>query len=80
VTNQGVVKLLNFGVAKLLNPEGSSKTTGSTAASLRPMTPEYASPEQVRGSVITPGQRHLFSGGAAVRIADRASGLTTSGV
>src|SRR6185503_20157087 len=38
----------------LLNPEGSSKTTGTTAASVRPMTPEYASPEQVRGSVITP--------------------------
>jgi eukaryotic-like serine/threonine-protein kinase len=54
VTAQGVVKLLDFGVAKLLNPEASSKTTGGTAGALRPMTPEYASPEQVRGSAITP--------------------------
>jgi serine/threonine protein kinase/TolB-like protein/Flp pilus assembly protein TadD len=54
VTADGVPKLLDFGIAKVLHPELPSQTTGSTATALRPMTPEYASPEQVRGSAITP--------------------------
>jgi serine/threonine protein kinase/Flp pilus assembly protein TadD len=53
VTAEGVAKLLDFGIAKLLNPDPSSQTK-ETTSSLRPMTPDYASPEQVRGEPITP--------------------------
>ena len=53
VTAAGTPKLLDFGVAKLLNPELSSATLSSTALGLQPMTPDYASPEQVRGEHIT---------------------------
>ena len=52
VKADGTVKLLDFGIAKLLNPEEGSKLD-RTATSMRIMTPEYASPEQVRGDPIT---------------------------
>ncbi len=52
VTAEGVPKLLDFGIAKVLNPEPPFQTVESTG--LRPMTPDYASPEQVRGGTITP--------------------------
>ena len=52
VTVDGAPKLLDFGIAKVLNPEAGSATVGSTIA--RPLTPAYASPEQVRGEEITP--------------------------
>ncbi|HTA43242.1 MAG TPA: protein kinase [Bryobacteraceae bacterium] len=52
VTNTGAPKLLDFGVAKVLNPElfGDAETTFGPA----PMTPEYASPEQMRGEAVGP--------------------------
>jgi non-specific serine/threonine protein kinase/serine/threonine-protein kinase len=53
ITSDGSPKLLDFGIAKLLNPEFSSQTVDPTAVSMRLMTPEYASPEQVRGEPIT---------------------------
>ena len=52
VTRDGEPKLLDFGIAKLLDPETSSFVESTmTVAAL--MTPDYASPEQVRGENIT---------------------------
>ena len=51
VTAAGEPRLLDFGIAKVLTPEPSAGTTG--AAAWRPLTPEYASPEQVRGGAVT---------------------------
>lgn len=48
VTSQGEPKLLDFGIAKLLDGSAPRTRTG-----IAPMTPEYASPEQVRGGAIT---------------------------
>ncbi len=53
VTPDRTPKLLDFGIAKLLNPERTADTIDPTATHLRLMTPEYASPEQVKGEVVT---------------------------
>lgn len=53
VTAAGEVRLLDFGIAKLLNPVLSGVEAPVTRLDLRAMTPEYASPEQVRGEALT---------------------------
>ena len=53
VTPDGVPKLLDFGLAKLLRPELEGQAAGRTVTALRILTPEYASPEQVRGERVT---------------------------
>ena len=55
VTAEGAPKLLDFGIAKLLNPDLAGDITHDpTATAMRLMTPEYASPEQVQGDPTTP--------------------------
>ena len=53
VSATGVPKLLDFGIAKLLNPELVSETTPQTTLGVRLMTIEYASPEQVQALPVT---------------------------
>ncbi len=48
ITASGIPKLLDFGIAKVLDPDGNTAET-----MLRPFTPEYASPEQVRGEPVS---------------------------
>ena len=49
VTADGDVRLLDFGIAKLLDPTEDSSTTGD----LLLLTPEHAAPEQFLGAAIT---------------------------
>ena len=53
VTADGTVKLLDFGIAKLLAPESLSHTVPVTRLQERILTPENAAPEQVLGRTIT---------------------------
>jgi eukaryotic-like serine/threonine-protein kinase len=53
VTADGTPKLLDFGIAKLLGQDGSTLDLAQTRPEMRPMTLDYASPEQVRGEPIT---------------------------
>ena len=56
VDTEGRVKLLDFGIAKALDPLESLHGQGgghTTVGGVRPYTPNYASPEQVRGEPVS---------------------------
>jgi non-specific serine/threonine protein kinase/serine/threonine-protein kinase len=53
VSSEGVPKLLDFGIAKLVRPDEEEADLRLTATDSRPMSPHYASPEQARGDAIT---------------------------
>ena len=53
ITRDGDVKLIDFGIAKLLEPEGIEAEAFHTRTGMHVMTPEFASPEQVCGKPIT---------------------------
>lgn len=55
VTTGGDPKLLDFGIARLLNPDLISTEVEPTATWQRVMTPSYASPEHLRGLQVTTG-------------------------
>lgn len=52
VTADGSPRLLDFGIARLIVPEGEDGDDTVTVPLLRRMTPDYASPEQVRGDPV----------------------------
>jgi len=53
VSNDGGVKLLDFGIAKLLPTEADGGATLTGVGGFRALTPEYASPEQLRGEPVS---------------------------
>ncbi len=76
VTAAGTPKLLDFGIAKLLNPDIATHALDPTTAAMRLMTPEYASPEQVRGEPIGAVSDVYSLGRPALRAAHRSSALS----
>ena len=67
VTPAGIPKLLDFGIAKLLSPESDAGIAAEalTRTGTRLLTPEYASPEQIRGEPVSVAT-DVFSLGAVL--------------
>jgi serine/threonine protein kinase len=53
VTATGDLKLLDFGIAKLLTDDDAADDATLTRTGVRPLTPAYAAPEQVRGEPVS---------------------------
>lgn len=65
VDAEGAPKLLDFGIAKLMDPSLNAGELSRTSTGFRMMTPEYASPEQVRGEPVT-AATDIYSLGAVL--------------
>lgn len=65
VTPEGIPKLLDFGIAKLIEDPADGSVWALTATGVRLMTPSYASPEQVRGESVKPAT-DIYSLGAVL--------------
>lgn len=52
VGEDGRPRLLDFGIAKILSPDLFAEPIEETVAGVTPMTPQYASPEQIRGNAV----------------------------
>jgi eukaryotic-like serine/threonine-protein kinase len=68
VNTEGEPKLVDFGIAKMLDV-----ATDSTATSMRMLTPDYASPEQVAGGAITTASDIYSLGAVLYKLVTRAS-------
>jgi eukaryotic-like serine/threonine-protein kinase len=53
VTAEGVTRLMDFGIAKILEADADPQAHDLTSTGLRAFTPGYASPEQIKGEPIT---------------------------
>jgi serine/threonine protein kinase/tetratricopeptide (TPR) repeat protein len=79
ITKDGEPKLLDFGVAKLLDPTGADDQTSDTS---RFVTPAFASPEQILGEAITTAT-DVYSLGALLYVlltGQRAHGVSSGGL
>src|SRR5215475_3589011 len=67
VRADGQVKLLDFGIAKLLKDDGQPKESPLTLEGAKALTPEYAAPEQLKGETVT-GATDVYSSGVLLYV------------
>jgi tetratricopeptide (TPR) repeat protein len=80
VTPGGTPKLLDFGIAKLLVPELVSGESPMTDSAHRMMTPDYASPEQVLGELLSTGSDIYSLGIVLFELLTEARPYSTTGL